>query len=231
MIRLNQIYNWNLSQGYNWTDIIEKHWETSVTIWYRSSLEWVEFSPHEIGMAKYGTFMKTEDFGSKFFCGKKLTPFPEPPLHYMQGKAMAHCIWTIKGMLNMRVTLNRAIIDEGPWALSSLKVGIRDFIEKEREIHSTDLGYSIQIPAKIIKSFDKLPPLRSLVRFYGITTSTIFMFLLSLQRTTSHIAALIRWSQGRPYESCLLIPLSIPSYLHCFFLSIIGNRFGSFDNL
>ena len=37
-------------------------------------------------MAKYGTFMKTEDFGSKFFCGKKLTPFPEPPLHYMQGK-------------------------------------------------------------------------------------------------------------------------------------------------
>ena len=95
-------------------------------------------------------------------------------------------------MLNMRITLNRAIIDEGPWALSSLKVGIRDFIEKEREIHSTDLGYSIQIPAKIIKSFDKLPPLRSLVRFYVITTSTIFMFLLSLQRTTSHIAALIR---------------------------------------
>ena len=39
-------------------------------------------------MAKYGTFMKTEDFGSKFYCGKKLTPFPEPPLHYVQGKTM-----------------------------------------------------------------------------------------------------------------------------------------------
>ncbi|XP_020624400.1 cytosolic phospholipase A2-like isoform X3 [Orbicella faveolata] len=47
--------------------------------------EWLEFSPYEIGMAKYGTFMKTEHFGSKFFCGKLLTPYPEPPLHYLQG--------------------------------------------------------------------------------------------------------------------------------------------------
>ena len=92
------------------------HWETSVIIWYRSSLEWVEFSPYEIGMAKYGTFMKTEDFGSKFFCGKKLTPFPEPPLHYMQGKTMVHCNWTVKGMLNMivqvRVVLNRVTCNQ-----------------------------------------------------------------------------------------------------------------------
>jgi len=47
--------------------------------------EWLEFSPYEIGMAKYGTFMKTEYFGSKFFCGKLLTPYPEPPLQYLQG--------------------------------------------------------------------------------------------------------------------------------------------------
>ena len=30
--------------------------------------------------------MKTERFGSKFFCGKLVTPYPEPPLHYLQGK-------------------------------------------------------------------------------------------------------------------------------------------------
>ncbi|KAL9969386.1 hypothetical protein ACROYT_G021596 [Oculina patagonica] len=47
--------------------------------------EWVEFSPYEVGMTKYGTFMKTEHFGSKFFCGKLLVPYPEPPLHYLQG--------------------------------------------------------------------------------------------------------------------------------------------------
>ncbi|KAL9957155.1 hypothetical protein ACROYT_G038758 [Oculina patagonica] len=47
--------------------------------------EWMEFSPYEIGMAKYGTFMKTKQFGSKFFCGKLLTSYKEPPLHYLQG--------------------------------------------------------------------------------------------------------------------------------------------------
>lgn len=51
-----------------------------------SSTEWMEFSPYEIGMPKYGTFMRTEYFGSKFFCGKLVSPYPEPPLYYLQGK-------------------------------------------------------------------------------------------------------------------------------------------------
>lgn len=49
------------------------------------ALEWVEFTPYEIGMDKYGTFMKTELFGSKFFCGKLVEKFPEFPLYYLQG--------------------------------------------------------------------------------------------------------------------------------------------------
>ena len=36
-------------------------------------------------MAKYGTFMKTEHFGSKFFCGKLVNSYPEPTLAYLQG--------------------------------------------------------------------------------------------------------------------------------------------------
>ncbi|CAL4121649.1 unnamed protein product, partial [Meganyctiphanes norvegica] len=53
----------------------------------RSSVEfseWVEFSPYEIGLAKYGTFMETEDFGSKFFAGKRVKKLNEFPLHYLQ---------------------------------------------------------------------------------------------------------------------------------------------------
>ncbi|KAK2562311.1 Cytosolic phospholipase A2 [Acropora cervicornis] len=49
-----------------------------------SFAEWVEFTPYEIGMDKYGTFMKTELFGSKFFCGKLVEKFPESPLYYLQ---------------------------------------------------------------------------------------------------------------------------------------------------
>lgn len=48
--------------------------------------EWLEFSPYEIGIPRYGTFMKTEFFGSTFFCGKLVTSYPEPSLHYLQGK-------------------------------------------------------------------------------------------------------------------------------------------------
>ena len=48
--------------------------------------EWVEFSPYEIGIAKYGVFMDSHLFGSKFFMGKVIQEFPELPLHYLQGR-------------------------------------------------------------------------------------------------------------------------------------------------
>lgn len=48
-------------------------------------VDWLEFSPYEIGIAKYAAFMKTEDFGSKFFKGRIVKRFPESPLHYLQG--------------------------------------------------------------------------------------------------------------------------------------------------
>ncbi|KAK7486493.1 hypothetical protein BaRGS_00022294, partial [Batillaria attramentaria] len=51
----------------------------------RSFQEWVEFSPYEIGMPKYGTFMDSELFGSKFFMGKLVRKYQEQPLHFLQG--------------------------------------------------------------------------------------------------------------------------------------------------
>ncbi|XP_035827713.1 uncharacterized protein LOC101850745 isoform X2 [Aplysia californica] len=51
----------------------------------RQFQEWVEFSPYEIGMPKYGTFMDSELFGSKFFMGKLVKKFDEQPLHFLQG--------------------------------------------------------------------------------------------------------------------------------------------------
>lgn len=51
-----------------------------------SITEWVEFSPYEIGLPKYGTFMDSELFGSKFFMGKLARKYQEPPLHFLQGQ-------------------------------------------------------------------------------------------------------------------------------------------------
>uniref|UniRef100_H2Z676 Phospholipase A2 n=1 Tax=Ciona savignyi TaxID=51511 RepID=H2Z676_CIOSA len=47
--------------------------------------DWVEFSPFEIGMAKYGTFMKSKYFGSKFFMGVLAKEYEEYPLHFLMG--------------------------------------------------------------------------------------------------------------------------------------------------
>ena len=45
--------------------------------------EWIEFSPFEIGMAKYGTFVRTSDFNSKYFMGVISTHYKEAPLHFL----------------------------------------------------------------------------------------------------------------------------------------------------
>ncbi|CAL8256506.1 unnamed protein product [Merluccius merluccius] len=47
--------------------------------------DWVEFSPFEIGMAKYGTFMTPDLFGSKFFMGSVVKRYQENPLHFLMG--------------------------------------------------------------------------------------------------------------------------------------------------
>ncbi|XP_060074734.1 cytosolic phospholipase A2-like [Ylistrum balloti] len=55
--------------------------------------EWMEFTPFEIGLPKYGTFMKSEHFGSKFFMGQLVKQYPEQPLHFLQGVwGSAFCI-------------------------------------------------------------------------------------------------------------------------------------------
>uniref|UniRef100_A0A3Q2FRA0 Phospholipase A2 n=1 Tax=Cyprinodon variegatus TaxID=28743 RepID=A0A3Q2FRA0_CYPVA len=48
--------------------------------------DWVEFSPYEIGMAKYGTFMTPDLFGSKFFMGSVVRKYEENPLHFLMGR-------------------------------------------------------------------------------------------------------------------------------------------------
>lgn len=49
------------------------------------SADWVEFSPYEIGMAKYGTFMTPDLFGSKFFMGTAIKKYEENPIHFLMG--------------------------------------------------------------------------------------------------------------------------------------------------
>ncbi|XP_040854011.1 cytosolic phospholipase A2 epsilon-like [Ochotona curzoniae] len=47
--------------------------------------EWCEFSPYEVGLQKYGAYIPSELFGSKFFMGRLMQRLPESPMCYMLG--------------------------------------------------------------------------------------------------------------------------------------------------
>ncbi|XP_063174381.1 cytosolic phospholipase A2 zeta-like [Candoia aspera] len=47
--------------------------------------EWVEFTPYEFGIHKYGAFIRMEDYGSKFFMGLLLEKHEEPRICFLQG--------------------------------------------------------------------------------------------------------------------------------------------------
>ncbi|KAJ7413477.1 hypothetical protein WISP_90024 [Willisornis vidua] len=50
-----------------------------------TGVEWVEFTPYEVGLLKYGAFVRTEHFGSEFFMGRLLKKLPESRICYLQG--------------------------------------------------------------------------------------------------------------------------------------------------
>lgn len=47
--------------------------------------EWVEFSPYEVGFPKYGAFVPSELFGSKFFMGRLTKRLPESRICFLEG--------------------------------------------------------------------------------------------------------------------------------------------------
>ncbi|KAM6204210.1 cytosolic phospholipase A2 epsilon-like [Sarcoramphus papa] len=47
--------------------------------------EWVEFTPYEVGLPKYGAFIRAEDFGSEFFMGHLMKKTPESRICFLEG--------------------------------------------------------------------------------------------------------------------------------------------------
>nr|XP_025951465.1 cytosolic phospholipase A2 epsilon-like [Dromaius novaehollandiae] len=57
--------------------------------------EWVEFTPYEVGILKYGAFIRAEDFGSEFFMGRLMKKIPESRICFLEG------IWSSVFSLNL----------------------------------------------------------------------------------------------------------------------------------
>ncbi|XP_033030300.1 cytosolic phospholipase A2 epsilon-like [Lacerta agilis] len=71
--------------------------------------EWIEFTPYEVGILKYGAFVRAEDFGSEFFMGRLMKRIPETRICYMQG------MWSSIFSLNLLYVWNNAQSPEDFW--------------------------------------------------------------------------------------------------------------------
>lgn len=48
----------------------------------------MEFTPYEVGLQKYGAFVRAEDFGSEFFMGRLMKKVPESRICFLEGKLL-----------------------------------------------------------------------------------------------------------------------------------------------
>ncbi|XP_066472671.1 cytosolic phospholipase A2 epsilon-like [Tiliqua scincoides] len=71
--------------------------------------EWVEFTPYEVGFLKYGTYVKPENFGSKFFMGRVVEKIPESRIIYLHG------MWSSIFSVNLLYIWNRINNSEEFW--------------------------------------------------------------------------------------------------------------------
>ncbi|EMP39596.1 Cytosolic phospholipase A2 epsilon [Chelonia mydas] len=61
----------------------------------RDFREWMEFTPYEVGLLKYGAFIRAENFGSEFFMGRLMKKLPESRICFLEG------IWSSVFSLNL----------------------------------------------------------------------------------------------------------------------------------
>nr|XP_009931467.1 PREDICTED: cytosolic phospholipase A2 epsilon-like [Opisthocomus hoazin] len=71
--------------------------------------EWVEFTPYEVGLQKYGAFVRTEDFGSEFFMGRLMKKVPESRICFLEG------MWSSLFSLNVLYIWNLSHSSEDFW--------------------------------------------------------------------------------------------------------------------
>lgn len=111
-------------------------WDFWLSSFVSDFADWVEFSPYEIGMAKYGTFMSPDLFGSKFFMGTVVKKYAENPLHFLMGECVTErslkikAISVVHGLLNAVTQSVRQEVELSVcwktliWKISQVWIGI-----------------------------------------------------------------------------------------------------------
>ncbi|XP_056460118.1 cytosolic phospholipase A2 [Gadus chalcogrammus] len=97
--------------------------------------DWVEFSPYEIGMAKYGTFMTPDLFGSKFFMGSVVKKYNENPLHFLMGVWGSAFSILFNRVLGVKDTAGGSTMEEELEQIRPRHIVGEDSMDNEEETH------------------------------------------------------------------------------------------------
>ncbi|XP_077320662.1 cytosolic phospholipase A2 delta-like [Lithobates pipiens] len=105
--------------------------------------EWCEFSPYEVGLLKYGAFIRSEDFGSEFFMGRKTKDLPESRICFLLG------MWSNVFSVNLLDAWYEAVSSEDLWHRFTRDnvLDLEDEEALERKRASACLGTRVLQPA------------------------------------------------------------------------------------
>ncbi|XP_076873513.1 cytosolic phospholipase A2 isoform X2 [Brachyhypopomus gauderio] len=102
--------------------------------------DWVEFSPYEIGMAKYGTFMTPDLFGSKFFMGTVVKKYKENPLHFLMGVWGSAFSILFNRVLGVRDTAGGSTMEEELEQIKPEHIVGDESLDNDEDLHKAGMG-------------------------------------------------------------------------------------------
>uniref|UniRef100_A0ABM5FAA4 Phospholipase A2 n=1 Tax=Pogona vitticeps TaxID=103695 RepID=A0ABM5FAA4_9SAUR len=138
--------------------------------------EWMEFTPFEVGLLKYGAYINSEDFGSKFFMGRMMKKIPESQICFMKG------VWSNVFSYNLLDAWRALDVSEESFWHRYTRDRVKDIEElppqppRQQELHT-----QLVIPAPEFPTF-----LREIIT-QRITTSKFYNFLKGFQLSNGYL--------------------------------------------
>ncbi|XP_056619991.1 cytosolic phospholipase A2 isoform X1 [Triplophysa dalaica] len=115
--------------------------------------DWVEFSPYEIGMAKYGTFMTPDLFGSKFFRGNVMKKYEENPLHFLMGVWGSAFSILFNRVLGMNDVTKGSTMEEELEQIKPEHILGEDLLDNDEDSQQADADYQSSWMQRMVSSF------------------------------------------------------------------------------
>ncbi|KAJ8289414.1 hypothetical protein GJAV_G00001040 [Gymnothorax javanicus] len=118
--------------------------------------EWCEFTPYEVGIPKYGAFVRAEDFGSEFYMGHLIKRHPETRISYLLG------LWSSVLSFNLRQLVFRLMGSVPHW-IRGLEDDIHDTGQHNPHAPSALDTYFIEPVGELAETLDNIVTNRPII--------------------------------------------------------------------